>query len=730
MSRSCRRALRAPLAALIAWLALLLLLAPSAAQAGLPYEIQWILLEEDPVCESADLGKHNGEAFFHVNGTPLPTRQLPGALVTNVDGSESNTAQASFDSVLLRTGANDFHFDATNDTNNSCVHSSNVVNLVSAPLGLQKTLFAVRRDGTAFSGSTGVALSLAEINPPLARDIANLEVALAGARQSLIANASRVADLAAKLSLLQQLDTELHDLVNRPLDEIAQTDLDAILDRYSDVVDEATRAALEQLLIDLKQSEIDLQDQLASLIDDFDMQAGAVVDLVTQGAQAQGFSPDDPTSYALGAGEVPWVDVPDISSVSGAFSPGNDPYAAYAEKVIAALAEDVENGKVTSRADFVATVRAWRANDKALGEAVKARAMVSQAETNAFTNAHNAVVQYIQTFMDGSGWLKDASAPPALRAYIDGALKQGFDGLSDEMKDNLNIRSEDTIDLSQTQLFQTISAFGGAMSTIGEGVEAYAEVMQTLVTATSRIGVGFVPFVGPALDLCECVTGKAWCLPSGKELSTGERIFSGAGVAIGSAAHFYAGVKNAGVSSAATLVAGEVAKVDEVIAKGLHANPRTWYKTLRGAMTSKELDSFEKVAGKFMQEDGRALIGIGDDGVRDVLGIPYSSPIKDAARAPDFLSVTKGNKLALSEAKGGKAPDVTMALIQLQNGMKALTEKGIAGDVERVELIILKGASLKNNDFKIAADGFLVRISTGARVTVEGFKNFIMVIQI
>ena len=729
MSRSRRLASRAPLASLIAWLALLLL-APSAALAGLPYEIQWLILEEDPACETADLGKHDGAAFFHANDTPLPTRQLPGALVTNADGSESNTAQAAFDSILLRTGANDFRFDVTReDGDNSCVHSRNVVNLVSAPLGLQKTLFALRRDGTAFSGSTGVALSLAEINPPLARDIANLEVALARERQSLIANASRVADLAAKQSLLQQLDTELHDLVNRPLDEIAQTDLDAILDRYSDVVDEATSAALEQLLADLKQSEIDLQDELASLIDDFDMQAGAVVDLVTQGAQAQGFSPDDPTSYALGTGEVPWVDVPDISSVAGAFSPGNDPYAAYADKVIAALAEDVENGKVTSRADFVATVRAWRANDKALAAAVKARAMVSQAETNAFTNAHNAVVQYIQTFMDGSGWLKDTSAPPALRAYIDGALKQGFDGLSDEMKDNLNIRSEDTIDLSQTQLFQTISAFGGAMSTIGEGVEAYAEVMQTLVTATSRIGVGFVPFVGPALDLCECVTGKAWCLPSGKELSTGERVFSGAGVAIGSVAHFYAGVKNAGVSSAATLVAGEVAKVDEAIAQGLHANPRTWYKTLRGA-ASEIKEPFEKTAGRWMQENGRSLIGIGDDGVREVLAIPYSSPIKDAARAPDFLSVTKGNKLALSEVKGGNAPDITTALKQLENGMKALTEKGLAGDVERVEFIIPKGTPLKDNDMKIAADGLLVRISTGARVTVEGFKNFIIVIQL
>ena len=41
-----------------------------------------------------------------------------------------------------------------------------------------------------------------------------------------------------------------------------------------------------------------------------------------------------------------------------------------------------------------------------------------------------------------------------------------------------------------------------------------------------------MPYVGPALDLCECITGKAWCLPSGQELSDEERIFSGVGFAI------------------------------------------------------------------------------------------------------------------------------------------------------------------------------------------------------
>ncbi len=118
--------------------------------------------------------------------------------------------------------------------------------------------------------------------------------------------------------------------------------------------------------------------------------------------------------------------------------------------------------------------------------------------------------------MDASDWFEDSPVPPDLRAQVDTVLKPRFDALADQMKDSLNLWTGDGLDLEQTQLYQTISAFAGAMSTVAEGFEAYAEVMQTLVHATTRIGVGFVPVVGPALDLCEAVTGKAWCLPSGR----------------------------------------------------------------------------------------------------------------------------------------------------------------------------------------------------------------------
>ena len=81
-----------------------------------------------------------------------------------------------------------------------------------------------------------------------------------------------------------------------------------------------------------------------------------------------------------------------------------------------------------------------------------------------------------------------------------------------------------------------------------------------------------------------------------------------------------------------------------------------------------------------------------------------------------------------SVATGGI--DVTEALKQLTNTMKTVAEMGLAGDVERIELIMTKGAPLKHNDMKIATDGFLVLISTGERVTLKGFKNFVRVIQL
>ncbi|WP_441291762.1 hypothetical protein ACSRUE_16085 [Sorangium sp. KYC3313] len=718
------------LVALVTALAVLAVLAPSFAWAGTPYTILWSSRQDVDSCASGEL-ETEGDAIFEVNQTPLPTYGIPGALQVEGDGSLSNTLEAGFDSVLLRTGTNAFYFGVhTANGSDWCTHAHDVVHLVSEPLGLNKPLFDIRRDGTGFEGSTVADLGLAEINPALARDIAELEVALGKLMEAILRNAARVADLRARMDLLRQLDTELHDLVSRPLDEISRTDLDAILDRYEDVVDPATRAAMEQLVDDLKKSVSDLEGELARLMDEFGAQADEVADLATQDARAEGWNPDDPWAYALGESEVPWVEVPAIAEVEGAFDEGRDPYAAYADGVIAALEKDVSGDVVVARADFVANVRAWRANSAALEIALRDRMGVSLAETNAFLKAQNRITGFVRKFMDASDWFIDTPIPADLRAQVDTVLKPRFDALADQMKDSLNQWTGDGLDLEQTQLYQTISAFAGAMSTVGEGFEAYAEVMQTLVHATTRIGVGFVPVVGPALDLCEAVTGKAWCLPSGQELSDEERIFSGMGFGLGAVGPMWRAVKtSSGLRPAAIRVAGEIAEIEEVFAKIVKTNRVRGYKNLTGAITKFEVNIFEKKAAKFLVDDGRSLVGVGDDGVRTVVGIPKTSrPKSKEAMAPDFVSISRGHKLIISEAKGGKiyVDDVRN---QLSNAMKALKKKRLDGDVERVELIMEQGAEFEPKKYTVK-DGYLFDSDEGKTVPLIDFDKFIMVIRL
>jgi hypothetical protein len=219
-------------------------LVPSMAWAGTAYTIHWVHTEDATSCEGPFL-RGEGQPMSSVNQTSLPTYTVPGAYQQLSDGSQRNRMEAEFDSVLLYMGANDFGFRITASTGeDSCVLAHELASLVSEPLGLNEPLFDVRRAGTAYEGRTRVDLSLAEINPPLARDIETRKAAIAEERRVLINNASRVADLAWRLDRLRQLDTELSNLVQRPLDEIARTDLKAILDRYTRVVDARTRGAL------------------------------------------------------------------------------------------------------------------------------------------------------------------------------------------------------------------------------------------------------------------------------------------------------------------------------------------------------------------------------------------------------------------------------------------------------------------------------------------------------
>ncbi|MDC0744031.1 hypothetical protein [Polyangium mundeleinium] len=709
------------------------------AFAGTPYTVHWEMFQESNSCEDARLSMKGG-AYFHGNGMPLATFEVPGAYFASPDGSRGNVAEAPFDSVLLRMGTNEFSFGVTASTgNNTCVHSQNFVTLVAPTLGIQKPLFDVRRDGTAFSGSTQVGLALAEINPPLAQAITNLEVAIAHEREALLANASAIAELDERLSFLRELDLELHDLVQRPLDEIAQVDLDAILDRYTGVVDEATRAALKELIDDLKQSVVDLQNELASLAAEFGAQADAVADFLTADARTDGFNPDDPFNYGLGPSGAPSVDIPDLSGVPGAFEPGKDPYAAYADAVIAALAEDVSGGKVIDRGSFVATVRAWRSNQAAIEKALLTGSGVTQAEMSAFLNAQNKVTNHLKHYMDAADWLLDSQVPPDVRAQVDGVLKNLYGAYADELKDALNamgVGDGGTVDLEKTHLFQMIRAFSAGVSELGEVAAPYVDVIVTMTHAATRIGIGFVPYVGAVLDLCEAVTGKEFCLPAGRDLSLGERIFSAVGTGVGAGVAFHKGMKNAPIGAVGKATAQGVVEFGEELVEALRTSRiKKWRELKRGGykLSEKLEHVFERdVALYLIKKEGHKILALGDGEVRRLLDILESSQTRGVSRACDFLTVTPTNGLVLSDSKfvgPMSVVNVPKALSQFDNVMAKLGERNVAGFVERVQIVVPKGANLKAG-FKIGEGGKLTSMATGELVKVTGAKNVDLVVHV
>ncbi len=674
-------------------LALVGIVLPTHALAGTPYSINWLLTSENTECVTAEIVE--GTPFFNVNGTPLPTYSVSGAYTFHPNGFESNLATAGFDSVLLRMGTNDISFRVnTLGGNDWCTHESNVVTLNSPELGIEKLLFNVRRDGTAFSDSTKLDLKLEEINPQLAQDIAFLEAEIAEERKWLVKNAKEIVDLDKRLDALQALETELGDLLKRPLDEITAEDLDEILNRYSSVVDDATRAALQLVLADFKKSLDDLQTELADLMANFSDQADSVADLITGDARANGFTPDDPSNYSLGPNDVPWPEIPDISNIEGAFDPANDPYAAYADGVIASLDENVSGAIVVGRANFVATVRAWKSNQAALQQAIQARMGVSLAETNAFLNAQNKVTDYLRRFMNGSGWFHDAPIPEDVRAEVDGPLKAMYGALAEDLKDRLNAWEVAHSPPEANLFFDTLRAFSAGMQAADELVEEYRGTMRTFVHAATRVGIGFVPFVGPALDLCEAVTGREWCTPTGRQLTTGERVWSAAGFGVGKLVRVWRRVAKSGISAEGKLAAeGIVALGDEFAEMVATARGRR-FKTLSGAVGTQKVNDFEKLAARYLVKDqGHKMLGVGDDGVRIVLDI------SDASRACDYLTISKKGGLILSEAKQITSTtgqvNTPKALEQLNNAVDALKKKNYLDAIERVQIITTKPARFK-----------------------------------
>ena len=159
------------------------------------------------------------------------------------------------------------------------------------------------------------------------------------------------------------------------------------------------------------------------------------------------------------------------------------------------------------------------------------------------------------------------------------------------------------------------------------------------------------------------------------------------------------GVKTAAISGEGKLAAAGIVALDD-IAEMMASSRKAVYKGLEGAATKSigKIGDLEKTAARYLvKQEGHTILGFGDDAVRKVLKFSENAP-PPFGRSPDFLSITKTGGLAVSEVKAVTTGpvDVKWALTQLENGMKELGEKNLAGSVERVQIIVPKGARLKD----------------------------------
>lgn len=686
-----------------------------------PYEIRWWHEERPGSCESAGLTME-GQSNFDANGTPLPTYTIPGSEVGARDGSSRIEAESRFDSLLLRPNFNSFGFEVTVASgDNRCVNSYERVQLRSRALGHPITLFVGNRVGTHFAGRTLVKLGLAEVNPPLARDLAKLEAAVASEREALVENAAKVGNLATRLSALQ-LDADLESLLDQPLEDIEPSYVDEIRARHSDVFDEATLAAVDQLLEDLRKSIADLKGELGHIAETFGQQADAVAGRATEAARAAGWNPDDLSQYEVPTFDAPVVELPNMSGKYRAFAPENDPYAAYADKVVEALEADVVEGKVVARADFLAQVQAWHANQDALRKAQRQRADVSQAEMNAFLTAQNRVTADVRKYLDASDWFLDTKVPLHLRAAIDGELTRRFGKLASELKETLSLNAPPTADADP--LFQTIDAFAAGISAISDDVTPYFALMKELTELAASVGVAaLLPEVAPAwvaetathagaaFQLCRAVTGNPWCVPTGESLSDEERLASGIGAALPYVGKFWGGVKAAGALKAGTAkaavsiggfkLADDVAQLDPKLVEILEAYPMKpftvpggsttlGHAALQTAVTATRMSKLDIEAVRVLTGCGDTMVAIGNNAVRSVF-----LPARFSGSAVDFISVVpKSSKLAITKVvERNNKVAVENAVAGIQNVFDELNRRGLADYVQELRLVVPQGWS-------------------------------------
>ncbi|HWE30181.1 MAG TPA: hypothetical protein VHB97_19375, partial [Polyangia bacterium] len=346
---------------------LVALLVSGVASAAIPESIDLVTQEYSGSCGSP-LPATPAESFFTVDALPIPS-QLVGQDANDNPPSWSEIA-SPFDSSILHEGANEIDFGvSTINGQDYCTISRHQASLYDT-LGSKRELFDVYRNGTSYKGSTTINLTLAQIDPTLAEDLANYRDRIAGFEGDLIDNASSSDQLAHELDRLSDLQSKLDAMLDKGFDALDPAALDALLQEYADVGPDV-QSALDQLVGDLEKDVQQYRDEIARIVGAFRAQVNAVTDgIVTGPARGGGFDPGNPSNYGMTTdpSQAPDIPIPQIGT--DPFDPSHDPYAAYAASIVAQLDATISGGVVQDRATFQSVVGAWRTNQSVVQKAL------------------------------------------------------------------------------------------------------------------------------------------------------------------------------------------------------------------------------------------------------------------------------------------------------------------------------------------------------------------------
>lgn len=543
-----------------------------------------------------------GYGHFRANGTSLPTRTVPGSFrfvpfkwpnYGTIVQVPFNRFQADLAAPLgiLRVGANTLSFDY------GPLPPTFQYDLmtVSAPSIGTDRLFRVSfsRDGgssilyhwvgnddgspnasgqvdaDAFPDlnlATSRTYTLTQLNPELEQAIKNFQEALAKDQDALVAGAASVTNLANQLARLDELATKVAALMKDGLSEDLAAALADLLAKYPELP-KATRDALVDMVTTVEKSVAEMQAELDKITSDFRKQTADVVGLVEKPTKASGFDYDDLTNFGttIDPTTIPGVTVPDTSGALP-FDASHDPYAKYADQILAKLAPFVSSDDVIDRIDFLSVVRGWRDNQTALESALRARGF-PLAETNAFNDARNRVTAYLRKYLDGQEWFLASPVPPETKAAIDGIMATRYAALATALKDAMNLWRNKVATPDQALAIETATGLANGSagidsSTDSDTVSHFVSSVRGVIagiTAGVRVGVGFAPVVGDAMDVCEAITGYEFCTSTARKLDFTDRVLSGLGAIVGSG-RFWRFVGH-GISTGSAAIIARIASV-------------------------------------------------------------------------------------------------------------------------------------------------------------------------